>query len=215
MTRYHTVLIWIAVLMIRFGEHVLCHSCCDLYLISLLTSLLSNVSLPISDNYESLSSYAPDECDESGIDQNKCERSLETLFESLMTPSKEGKRDELSRFDNNTFSYLSPSSKKLQSDIALYTGRTQSHRFGGTISESRKSMISNIDYMIEYGSLDTNSEAAAIFDEMEKSIQLYKRRLQGLILPTVLKGGKQGSIEFASFDGKKTKPQPRLKGLAG
>ena len=162
-----------------------------------------------------MSCYAPDECSESGIGVNTCERSLETLFESLMTPCKEGKRDELSRFDNNTFSYLSPSSKKLQSDIALYTGRTQSHRFGGTISESRKSMISNIDYMIEYGSLDTNLEAAALFDEMEKSIQLYKRRLQGLILPTVLKGGQQGSIEFASFDGKKTKPQPRLKGLAG
>ena len=113
---------------------------------------------------------------------------METLFESLATPSKCDDGDELSRFNGNTFSYISPASRQLQSDLANFASHNKSNMTKSRICESRKTMISNIDWMIDYGMLENDSDTAQIFEEMEEYIQECKQRIQQLQVPTVSVG---------------------------
>ncbi len=76
-------------------------------------------------------------------------------------------------------------------------------------------MLTNIDYMIEYGQLVNNPEAARTFDEMEKFVQDSKVKIQKLIMSDKLTPPKEESIEFAAFTGKKKQPEPRLRGYVG
>ncbi len=76
-------------------------------------------------------------------------------------------------------------------------------------------MLYNIDWIIQYGMIEDNADAAAIFDDMEKNIQKYKLKLQEMILLETNQGRRLGELEFAAFDGKKKRPEPRLKGYAG
>jgi hypothetical protein len=54
-----------------------------------------------------------------------------------------------------------------------------------------------------------------LFDELEKTVADYKLRLQRRILPTPMTPPRKDTIAFAAFDGKKNKPEPRLKGYGG
>ncbi len=65
-------------------------------------------------------------------------KSPESLFESLNTPSKEGPTNELLRFDNNTLTYLSPATKRLQQDIDGNSAQKISLHTSETLRESRK-----------------------------------------------------------------------------
>jgi hypothetical protein len=76
-------------------------------------------------------------------------------------------------------------------------------------------MLTNIDYMIDYGELMNNPKAAKIFDDMEKFVQDSKMKMQQLIMSDQLTQPKEGSNEFAAFTGRKKKPEPRLMGYAG
>jgi hypothetical protein len=75
-------------------------------------------------------------------------------------------------------------------------------------------MLNNIDWIIQYGMIEDNADAAAIFDDMEKYVQKCKLKLQEMILLEKNQGRRLGKLEFAAFDGKK-KTEPRLKGYAG
>ena len=76
-------------------------------------------------------------------------------------------------------------------------------------------MLTNIDYLIDYGQLVNNPEAAKIFDDVEKIVQDSKLKIQKLIMSDKLTPPKEGSIEFAAFTGKKKQPEPRLRGYMG
>ncbi len=54
---------------------------------------------------------------ESQLNESPCKKSLEFLFEEVMTPTKTGHQNEIARFYENTLSYISPETKKLHSDI--------------------------------------------------------------------------------------------------
>ncbi len=69
--------------------------------------------------------------------------------------------------------------------------------------------------MMQHGMIEENEEAAEIFHEMEKYVQKCKLKLQETILLKKNKGRQLGKLEFASYDGKKKNPEPRLKGYAG
>ncbi len=71
-----------------------------------------------SEGYNSLPYYSACDIDYDTDPNDQCTKSLESLFESLNTPAKEGPTNELLRFDNNTLTYLSPATKHLQQDIA-------------------------------------------------------------------------------------------------
>ncbi len=100
------------------------------------------------------------------MDESPIEKSLKPLFEQVMSPTKTGHQSEIARFNNNTLLYISPQPKKLHSDILKNNPENLSHHNNDTIQASRKSMLTNIDYMIDYGELMNNPKAAKIFDDM-------------------------------------------------
>jgi hypothetical protein len=162
----------------------------------------------------SLTNYDPNDsdCGEDNVD--KIDLNLEGAFEKVSTPmkTKQSSMCKLSRFNNNTLSYLSPATKQLHQDIADTSPANIRSLTSDSIALSRKNMLNNIDYMIDYGELTKNPNAAQIFSDMEKSIALYKLKLQELTFSPPRTPTKKGGIEFAGFTGKKKKPAKRLKG---
>ncbi len=57
--------------------------------------------------------------------------------------------------------------------------------------------------MIQYGRIEEKAYAAEIFNEMEKFVEEAKLKMQNKILIKKNRGGKQGTLEFAAYDGKK------------
>ncbi len=104
--------------------------------------------------------------------------------------------------------YLSPATKRLQQDIAGNSAQKISLNTNETLRESRKSILYNIDWMIQHGMIEDNAEAAEIFHEMDKYVQKCKLKLQETILLEKNKGRHLGKLEFAAYDGKKKKPEP-------
>ena len=70
-----------------------------------------------SRDYVSLPNYGAYEDDDDEFPNNNCEKSLQSLFDALTTPSKEANTHDISRFDNNTLTYLSPATTCLHKDI--------------------------------------------------------------------------------------------------
>jgi hypothetical protein len=151
----------------------------------------------------------------SQFDESLIEKSLESLFEQVTSPSKTGHQSEIARFNDNTFTCISPQTKKLHSDILKNSPANSSHHNNDTIRASRKNMLTIIEYMIDYGELMNNPKAAKIFDNMEKFVQDSKLKIQQLIMSDQLTQPKEGSIEFAVFTRRKKKAEPRLKEYVG
>jgi hypothetical protein len=55
------------------------------------------------------------ECTESQLDESSTEKSLESLFEKVMSPTRTGHQSDLARFNDNTLLYISPQTKRLHS----------------------------------------------------------------------------------------------------
>jgi hypothetical protein len=142
------------------------------------------------------------------LDESPCKKSHESLFEEVTTPTKTGQQNEIARFYENTLSYISPQTKTLHSDILKNSPANLSHHNNDTIRVSWKNMLTNINYMIDYGQLMNNPKAAKIFDDMEKFVQDSKFKIQQLVMFEKLTQPKEGSIEFAAFTGKKRNPSP-------
>jgi hypothetical protein len=151
----------------------------------------------------------------SQFDESPIEKSLESLFEQVRSPTTTGQQNEIARLNDNTSLYISPQTKILHSDIFKNSPANLFHHNNNTIQASWKNMLTNIDYMIDYGELMNNSKAAKIFDDMEKSVQDSKMKIQQLIISDQLTQPKEGSIEFVAFTGRKKKAEPRLKGCTG
>ncbi len=66
-------------------------------------------------------------------------------------------------------------------------------------------MLYNIDWIIQYGMIEDNVDAAAIVDDMEIYVQKCKLKLQEMILLEKNQGRRLDKLEFAAFDGKKKK----------
>jgi hypothetical protein len=94
------------------------------------------------------------------LDESLCKKSLESLFEEVTTQTKTGHQNEIARFYKNTLSYISPGTKKLYSDIIKNSPANLSHHNNNTIRVLRKNMLTNINYMIDYGQLFNNPQAS-------------------------------------------------------
>jgi hypothetical protein len=123
----------------------------------------------------------------------------EKLFGELNTPRKNS--NDISLFNDNTLSFLSPSNKCLHQDIAENSPANLPHHTGESIRASRKNIIANVDYVIENGRIENDPESAMLFDEMEKTVADFKLRLQRRILPTPMTPPRKDMIAFAAFDG--------------
>ncbi len=108
---------------------------------------------------------------ESQLDESPCKKSLESLFEEVMTPIKTGHKHEIARFYKNTLLYISPATKKLHSDIIKNSPANLSHHNNDTIRVLQKNMLTSINYMIDYGELMNNPKASKIFGDMEKFVK--------------------------------------------
>ena len=137
----------------------------------------------------------------------------EKLFGELNTPRKNS--NDISRFNDNTLSFLSPSTKRLHQDIAENSPANLPHHNSESIRASRKNIIANVDYLIENGRIENDPESAMLFDELEKTVADFKLRLQRRILPPPMTPPQKDMIAFAAFDGRKKIPEPRLKGYGG
>ncbi len=89
-----------------------------------------------SRDYVSLPNYGAYEDDDDEFRNNKCEKSLQSLFDALTTPSKEANTHDISRFENNTLTYLSPATTRLHKDIC---GNSSDKCFGHTTVSLRNS----------------------------------------------------------------------------
>ncbi len=86
---------------------------------------------------------------ESQLDESPCKKSLESLFQEVMTPTKTGHQNEIARFYENTLSYISLGTKKCHSDIPNDSPANLSHHNNGTIQVSQKNMLTNINCMLD------------------------------------------------------------------
>jgi hypothetical protein len=78
--------------------------------------------------------------------------------------------------------FISPSSKQLHQDIAENSPANLCHHTKESLWESRTHILESIQYILDYGKVDTNPKAAKIFDELEKCVQKSKLEIQKLLL---------------------------------
>ena len=64
--------------------------------------------------------------------------------------------------------YVSPMTKRLHNEIQENSPSRLLHHNAVSLWESRKNMISIIDYIIDDGNIDEDPQTAILFDKMEK-----------------------------------------------
>jgi hypothetical protein len=75
---------------------------------------------------------------------------------------------DLSRYQNNIMTYISPSTKRLCDDIIRNSPSRVRHHNAESLRASYKNMISTIDYIISIGEIEEDPQSAIMFDDMEK-----------------------------------------------
>ena len=152
-------------------------------------------------------------------DEEQDEESILDYFDNanaiddFISPLKH--HNDLSRFQNNIMTYVSPMTKRLHNEIQENSPSRLLHHNAVSLRESRKNMISIIDYIIDNGNIDKDPQTAILFDKMEKTLQMIKLEFQQLKISQPKTPPRKGMIEFPAFNAPKKKTEPRLKGLGG
>jgi len=134
-------------------------------------------------------------------------------IDDVLSPLKN--HNDLSRFQNNSMTYVSPMTKRLHDDIEENSPSRIHHCKAESLRTSRKNMISIIDYIISIGDIEEDPQSAILFDKMEKTLQKIKLELQQQKISQPKTPPRKGMIEFPAFNGPKKKAEPRLKGFGG
>jgi hypothetical protein len=147
-----------------------------------------------------------DDITESQLDESPCKKSLESLFEEVTTPTKTGHQNEIA-----TLSYISPGTKKLHSNILKNSPAILSHHNNVPFQVLQKNMLTNINYMIDYGQLMNNLKAAIIFDDMEKFAQDSKLKYSSWLCLTNSQNQKKDQLNFRHSLEKRRNLSPDLR----
>ncbi len=134
-------------------------------------------------------------------------------IDDVLSPLKN--HNDLSRFQNNSMTYVSPMTKRLHDDIEENSPSRIHHRKAESLRTSRKNMISIIDYIISIGDIEEDPQSAILFDKMEKTLQKIKLELQQQKISQPKTPPRKGMIKFPAFNGPKKKAEPRLTGFGG
>ena len=135
----------------------------------------------------------------------QCEESigkaLQSKFDDAVTPLKDNPLSEFIRFtSDNTTQYMSPASRQLHHNNYENSPANICHHNTQTLQASRKNMLENIQYILDYGNVHGNAKAADIFDDMEKYIEKAKIQIMELNHVEKIKTPPKGRIEFAAFN---------------
>jgi len=190
-----------------------CHvlSCNNCVLLDNLFLRKGNIDAAVSNKFNKGITYIDDE--------EQDEESILDYFDNanaiddFISPLKH--HNDLSRFQNNIMIYVSPMTKRLHNEIQENSPSRLLHHNAVSLRESRKNMISIIDYIIDNGNIGEDPQTAILFDKMEKTLQMIKLEFQQLKISQPKTPPRKGMIEFPAFNAPKKKPEPRLKGLCG
>jgi len=190
-----------------------CHvlSCNNCVLLDNLFLRKGNIDAAVSNKFNKGITYIDDE--------EQDEESILDYFDNanaiddFISPLKH--HNDLSRFQNNIMTYVSPMTKRLHNEIQDNSPSRLLHHNAVSLRESRKNMISIIDYIIDNGNIGEDPQTAILFDKMEKTLQMIKLEFQQLKISQPKTPPRKGMIEFPAFNAPKKKPEPRLKGLCG
>ena len=190
-----------------------CHvlSCNNCVLLDDLFLRKGNIDAAVSNKFNEGITYIDDE--------EQHEESILDYFDNanaiddFISPLKH--HNDLSRFQNNIMTYVSPMTKRLHNEIQENSPSRLLHHNAVSLRKSRKNMISIIDYIIDNGNIDEDPQTAILFDKMEKTLQMIKLEFQQLKISQPKTPPRKGMIEFPAFNAPKKKPEPRLKGLCG
>ena len=190
-----------------------CHvlSCNNCVLLDDLFLRKGNIDAAVSNKFnEGITDIDDKEEDEESI-LDKFDNA--NAIDDFISPLKH--HNDLSRFQNNIMTYVSPMTKRLHNEIQENSPSRLLHHNAVSLRESRKNMISIIDYIIDNGNIDKDPQSAILFDKMEKTLQMIKLEFQQLKISQPKTPPRKGMIEFPAFNAPKKKPEPRLKGLGG
>jgi hypothetical protein len=142
-----------------------CHvlSCNNCVLLDDLFLRKGNIDAAVSNKFNEGITYIDDE--------EQHEESILDYFDNanaiddFISPLKH--HNDLSRFQNNIMTYVSPMTKRLHNEIQENSPSRLLHHNAVSLRESRKNMISIIDYIIDNGNIDEDPQTAILFDKME------------------------------------------------
>ena len=146
-------------------------------------------------------------------DEEQDEESILDYFDNanaiddFISPLKH--HNDLSRFQNNIMTYVSPMTKRLHNEIQENSPSRLLHHNAVSLRESRKNMISIIDYIIDNGNIDEDPQTAILFDKMEKTLQMIKLEFQQLKISQPKTPPRKGMIEFPAFNAPKKKTRTK------
>ena len=142
-----------------------CHvlSCNNCVLLDDLFLKKGNIDAAVSNKFqEGISDINDEQYEESILDSFDNANAINDVISPLKN------HNDLSRFQNNIMSYVSPMTKLLHNDLEENSPSRIRHHNAVSLRESRKNMISIIDYIIENGNIDKDPQSAMLFDKMEK-----------------------------------------------
>jgi hypothetical protein len=121
---------------------------------------------------------------------------------------------ELARYNNKIHSSTNNETMRLQHDLEEHSPAKVRIPTEEQMRESRKNMIGNIDYIMQYGNVSGNPETAEIWERLEMTIQDFQVEARKIILgsstPT-----KEKSVVWPAFTMKKKQTTKRFKGITG
>lgn len=121
---------------------------------------------------------------------------------------------ELARYNNKINSSTNNETMRLQHDLEEHSPAKVRIPTEEQMRESRKNMIGNIDYIMQYGNVSGNPETAEIWERLEMTIQDFQVEARKIILgsstPT-----KEKSVVWPAFTMKKKQTTKRFKGITG
>ncbi len=113
-----------------------------------------------------------------------------------------GMADDFLRMSDASHSHLSPSTKRSHQDLLEASCDTNQNEFNEeSMTTSKKNMIQNITWIMNYSDLIKNPNCAQIIRDLEQSIMAAKLKVQSEVFVTPTKTG----LSYLSFMNKKQK----------